>query len=88
MLRMQMANGSVCNRVGVTQYVASSPPNAETIARYYTQPTSWATATAAAHFAHASRLFAAYNSQYPGYATTLRDGRDECVDTGSMPIPT
>jgi hypothetical protein len=72
LLRMQTADGSVCNRVAVTQYVSSSPPNTETIPRYYTQPTSWATATAAAHFAHASRLFANYNTAYPGYATTLR----------------
>jgi hypothetical protein len=71
LLRMQMADGSVCNRVGVTGYVANSPPNYETIARYYTPPTSWATATSAAHFAHASRLFAAYNTQYPGYSATL-----------------
>ena len=39
-----------------------------------------ATATAAAHFAHASRLFANYNTQYPGYSTTLRMAVAECVD--------
>jgi hypothetical protein len=72
LLRMQTANGSVCNRVGVTQYTSSSPPNTETIARYYTQPTSWATATAAAHLAHGARLFSAYGSQYPGYSSTLQ----------------
>lgn len=70
-LRMQLADGSVCNRVAVTQYTSSSPPESETIARYYTQPTSWATASAAASFAHGARLFASYTSAYPGYATGL-----------------
>ena len=70
MIRMQNADGSVCNRVGVLNYVTAYPQN-DNQARYYTQATTWATSTFAGLAAHGARLFAAYNTQYPGYSAAL-----------------
>jgi hypothetical protein len=70
MLRMQKADGSVCNRVGVLNYVTAYPQN-DSQNRYYTAPTTWATSTLAGLCAHAARLFGAYSAQYPGYVNTL-----------------
>ncbi len=70
MLRMQNPDGSVCNRVGVLNYVAAYPQN-DSQARYYTLPTTWATSTLAGLAAHGARLFGAYNAQYSGYVNAL-----------------
>ena len=70
MLRMQNANGSVCNRTGVLNYITAYPQN-DTQARYYTAATTWATSTLAGLAAHGARLFAPYNTQYPGYSAAL-----------------
>jgi hypothetical protein len=69
--RMQLPDGSVMNRVSNASYDTGPGPNTDTQPRYYTAATTWATASFAASLAHASRVFANYNAQYPGYATTL-----------------
>ncbi|GAA4457774.1 hypothetical protein GCM10023189_29030 [Nibrella saemangeumensis] len=73
MLRMQAANGGVHNRVAVTSYSnGTDDPSTDTQPRYYTNITTWSTATFAAIMAHASRVFGAYGTQFPNYANTLR----------------
>ncbi len=72
LLRMQMPDGSVCNRVtertsksGITPDKDSQHP------RYYTQPTSWATATCAANLAYFSRVI----GKFPGQTAYARKCR-------------
>lgn len=73
MLRMQAANGGVHNRVTVTSYNNGiDDPSTDTQPRYYTNVTTWSTATFAAIMAHGARVFSAYGSQFPNYAGTLR----------------
>ncbi|GAA4403611.1 hypothetical protein GCM10023187_19870 [Nibrella viscosa] len=73
MLRMQATNGGVHNRVAVTSYSnGTDDPSTDTQPRYYTNITTWSTATFAAIMAHASRVFGAYGTQFPNYATTLQ----------------
>lgn len=73
MLRMQAANGGVHNRVTVTSYSnGTDDPSTDTQPRYYTNVTTWSTATFAAITAHASRVFSAYGAQFPNYSNTLR----------------
>lgn len=72
LLKMQTANGSVINRVGSASWDSGSwDPSTDTQPRYYTAPTTWATASFAASAAHASRVFAAFEPRYPGYSATL-----------------
>ncbi len=71
LLRMQLADGSVSNRVAVASYNAGTGPTVDTQPRYYTQPTTWATATLCGLAAHAARAFKPYESTYPGYCDTL-----------------
>ncbi len=53
LLRMQMPDGSVCNRVTErTSKGGVTPDKDSQHERYYTQPTSWATATCAANLAY------------------------------------
>lgn len=73
LLRMQLPNGSVLNRVGQTSYNVGSGPTADTQPHYYTGATTWATASFAASAAHASRVFAPFNA---AYATTLRNAAE------------
>ena len=52
LLRMQLPDGSVCNRVTeCTSKAGVAPDKDSQHPRYYTQPTSWATATFAADLA-------------------------------------
>lgn len=61
MLRMQMPDGSVCNRVTARGYKQGISPEKDTATvRYYTQPTTWATATFAAGTACCSRVLAQF----------------------------
>jgi hypothetical protein len=70
--KMQLSNGSVINRMGNATFNAGNfDPSTDTQARYYTAPTTWATASFAASMAHAARLFAAFEPVYPGYSTML-----------------
>lgn len=75
MLKMQQSNGGVNNRVAVTSYEnGTDNPATDTQARYYTNVTTWATATFAALTAHAART---YQSVNPAYATTLRTAAEK-----------
>jgi hypothetical protein len=72
LLRMQRPDGGVLNRVSNSVSGAgNADPVTNTQARYYTQATTWATATMAAAAAQGSRIFAAFEPVYPGYAQTL-----------------
>ncbi|GAB3906838.1 hypothetical protein GCM10028803_39850 [Larkinella knui] len=75
MLKMQQSNGGVNNRVAVTSYEnGTDNPATDTQPRYYTNVTTWATATFAALTAHAARTYQTVN---PGYATTLRTASEK-----------
>jgi hypothetical protein len=80
LLKMQTADGSVINRVGNLSYNVGSGPAADTQARYYTRTTTWATASFAASAAHAARVFAQFDWQYPGYADQLRAAAEKAWD--------
>jgi hypothetical protein len=68
LLRMQMPDGSVCNRVTErTSRTGVTPDQDNAHERYYTQPTSWATATCAANLACFSRVI----SRFPGQAEVV-----------------
>ncbi len=72
LLRMQMPDGSVCNRVTErTSQKGVTPDQDNAHERYYTQPTSWATATCAADLAIFSRVIA----RFPGQAEIARTYR-------------
>lgn len=69
LLRMQMPDGSVCNRVTERKSQPGVSPDQDTKhERYYTQPTTWATATFAANLAHFSRVI----GKFPGQAAYAR----------------
>ncbi|RRB02104.1 glycoside hydrolase family 9 protein [Larkinella rosea] len=75
MLKMQQSNGGVNNRVAVTSYEnGTDNPATDTQPRYYTNVTTWATATFAALTAHAART---YQTANPAYATTLRTASEK-----------
>ncbi|HVK16523.1 MAG TPA: glycoside hydrolase family 9 protein [Fimbriiglobus sp.] len=73
LLRMQLTDGSVINRVGQTSYDVGSGPTADTQPHYYTAATTWATASFAASTAHAARVFAPFDATY---AATLRQAAE------------
>ncbi len=77
LLRMQMPDGSVCNRVTERTSRSGVTPDKDTQhERYYTQPTSWATATCAANLACFSRVIGEFPSQ-AAYARTCRDAAEK-----------
>ena len=64
-LKMQDKDGGVHNRNGNRTYAGPPGPwSTDTQERFYTGTTTWATAIAAATFAHASRSFAMYDKAY------------------------
>ena len=71
LLKMQTAEGSVNNRVSQKTYDNGTGPDKDRSPRYYTQPTTWATATFAASTAHAATVFAGFEKSFPGYAARL-----------------
>src|SRR5262245_9495688 len=72
--KMQLPNGSVINRMGNATFNAGNfDPSTDTQARYYTAPTTWATASCAASLAHAARLFAAFEPGSLRSSTTPRN---------------
>ena len=74
LLRMQDRDGGVFNRVaGRGHDNGPDPPGSDTQPRFYTAKTTWATAVAAAGFAHAARVYAQHDRSFPGCATRLRD---------------
>jgi hypothetical protein len=48
-------------------------PDSDVQPRFYTAKTTWATATAAASWAHAARVYDQFERAFPGYAGRLRD---------------
>lgn len=73
LLKMQDDDGGVFNRNGDKTYSAGSGPWSSDIQpRFYTSKTTWATATATATFAHASRIFAGESKAFPDYAEKLK----------------
>lgn len=74
MLRMQATSGALYAMVNQTAY-SNNPGNPanDTVARYYSNVSTSATATGAMAFALGARLFASYGAAYPGYSTTLQN---------------
>jgi hypothetical protein len=73
LLKMQDSDGGVFNRVAGRRYdLGPDPPASDKQPRFYTAKTTWATATAAASFAHAARVYDRCDRALPGYATRLR----------------
>ena len=70
MLRMQLDDGSVSNRVA-SQGVHDHIPDADQERRYYTEPTTWGTAAFIVGTANGSRLFEEFETVYPGYSDRL-----------------
>jgi endoglucanase len=77
LLRMQLADGSVLNRVAVTSYNNGTGPTMDTQPRYYTQATTWATGTFCGLTAHAARVYAISEGTYPGYSSKLREASEK-----------
>lgn len=77
LLRMQLSDGSVLNKVAVTSYNNGSGPAMDTQPRYYTQATTWATGTFCGLAAHAARVFTVCEGTYPGYAARLREAAEK-----------
>jgi len=73
LLKMQDTDGGVFNRVAGRSFDnGTDPPNSDRQPRFYTAKTTWATATAAASFAHAARVYHRFDRTFPGYAERLR----------------
>ena len=66
LLKMQDTDGGVFNRVAGRSFDnGPDPPASDTQPRFYTAKTTWATATAAASFAHAARGLRSLRSDLP-----------------------
>ena len=71
-LRMQMANGSVANRVASSKGGCfTGIPHTDKERRYYTEPTTWATSSLIISSANASRIFKKFDKVYPSYSNQL-----------------
>lgn len=70
LLRMQQPNGSVLSKVSSLGFNAASPPSADTSAMFYSAASTSATFCAAAHFAHAAKVYASVGQS--AYATQLQ----------------
>jgi endoglucanase len=70
LLRMQLEDGSVANRVASAQCGEVAPQD-DLETRYYTEPTTWATASLIADTANASRLYGEFDDVYPKYSLQL-----------------
>jgi hypothetical protein len=72
LLTMQDDDGGVANRVAGRNFDnGPEPPASDKQPRFYTAKTTWATAVAAASFAHAARVYAGFELSFPGYAARL-----------------
>jgi hypothetical protein len=72
LLKMQDADGGVFNRVAGRSFDnGADPPTSDKQPRFYTAKTTWATATAAASFAHAARVYDRFDRVFPGFAARL-----------------
>jgi hypothetical protein len=73
-VKMQDSDGGVLNRVAGRSFDnGPDNPGHDTQPRFYTAKTTWATATAAASFAHASRVYSRFDSTFPGYSNRLKE---------------
>ncbi len=73
LLKMQDTDGGVFNRVAGRSFDnGPDPPNTDRQPRFYSAKTTWATATAAASFAQATRVYVRYDRTFPGYSDRLR----------------
>lgn len=70
MLRMQLGDGSVANRVA-SGGEGDPLPHEDQARRYYTEPTTWATSAFITGAANGARLFAPFEATYPGYSDRL-----------------
>ncbi|MFM6008034.1 MAG: glycoside hydrolase family 9 protein [Sphaerospermopsis kisseleviana] len=71
-LRMQLGDGSVANRVASPQGgCRQGMPQEDRERRYYSEPTTWATASLIVGSANASRMFKQFDTIYPGYSNRL-----------------
>ena len=70
MLRMQLDNGAVANRVA-NQVLEDHYPQDDHERRYYTEPTTWGTAAFVVGTANGSRIFEPFEAAYPGYSDRL-----------------
>jgi hypothetical protein len=73
MLKMQLEDGSVCNRVTTLSYDTGDGPHNDKQPYYYTPPTSWATGVFTASTAHAARVFKPFENKLPGYSKKLQE---------------
>ena len=79
--KMQDKDGGVFNRVAGRSFDnGPDPPQTDTQPRFYSAKTTWATATAAASFAHAARIFERYDKSFPGYRAQLRTAAERAWD--------
>lgn len=75
LLKMQLPDGSVLNRVGQVSYPPQSTDPASDLTQHcYTGPTTWATASFAASTAHMARVIAPFDA---AYAATLRQAAEQ-----------
>jgi hypothetical protein len=73
LLTMQDADGGAFNRVAGRSFDnGAEPPSSDKQPRFYTAKTTWATACAAASFAHAARIYSRFDRAFPGYSARLR----------------
>jgi hypothetical protein len=76
--KMQDTDGGVFNRVGGEKYSGGRDDPATDAGQYfYTQKTTWATATFCSVMARAYRIFSEQKRQFPGFAKTLRDASEK-----------
>ncbi len=74
LLKMQDSDGGVFNRVAGRSFDnGPDPPSSDTQPRFYTAKTTWATATAAASFAHAARVYKDFDRVFRVIPTRLRE---------------
>ena len=79
LLKMQDTDGGVFNRVaGRSHDNGPDSPNSDTQPRFYTAKTTWATATAAASYAHAAAGLRSLRSHLP----RLRRSPSRCLASG------
>ena len=69
LIKMQNADGSVLNKVSVTDFSAASPPNSDFGKRFYGKASTSSTLTAASIFAHASLV---YKTIMPAFSDILK----------------
>ncbi len=70
LIKMQQADGSVLNKVSVTDFRTASPPNNDVAKRYYGRASTSATLTVASVFAHASLVLKTLNPTYSAILLT------------------